>query len=83
MACYEAMNAAGEEFGAARLIEVVRPRASSPPRRSSTQSSRRLQDFRGEAPPNDDMTAVVGSDHRATEYSGERPSTPLRVDSLE
>jgi sigma-B regulation protein RsbU (phosphoserine phosphatase) len=56
---FEASDAAGTEFGATRLLDVVR--------RNRQKSARDLVDaiveavhrFRGETPPNDDMTAVA------------------------
>jgi sigma-B regulation protein RsbU (phosphoserine phosphatase) len=56
---FEANDALGREFGSARLLDVVR--------RARQQSARLIvdaifdavQDFRGDTPPNDDMTAVV------------------------
>jgi sigma-B regulation protein RsbU (phosphoserine phosphatase) len=56
---FEAMDGEGREFTAARLIEVVR--------RASTSTAGQIVDaifdavaaFRGETPPNDDLTAVA------------------------
>ena len=56
---FEAMNAKGQEFTAARLIEVVGRCAICRRARSSTRSSLRCEEFRGDLAPNDDMTAVA------------------------
>ena len=57
---FEAMNADGQEFSAERLLEVVDGvRDLRRRRRSSTRSSRPSHEFRGDTPPNDDMTAVA------------------------
>ncbi len=57
---FEAMNAKGQEFSAARLLDVVaQVRDLAAARRSSTRSSRPSRSSAADAPPNDDMTAVA------------------------
>jgi phosphoserine phosphatase RsbU/P len=56
---FEAMNAASEEFTAARLASVVAARHADPAADIATAIFDAVADFRGEAPQNDDMTAVV------------------------
>jgi sigma-B regulation protein RsbU (phosphoserine phosphatase) len=56
---FEAMDAAGREFGAFRLLEAVRSTAGQPARAVVDGIFDAVQAFRGETPPNDDMTAVA------------------------
>ena len=56
---FEAMNAAGEEFTAARLLEVVGTVRDLPPARVVERIFEAVHEWRGETPPNDDMTAVA------------------------
>jgi sigma-B regulation protein RsbU (phosphoserine phosphatase) len=56
---FEAMNVDGEEFGAARLIEVVETFRELPPRPVVDAIFAAVEGFRHGAPPNDDMTAVA------------------------
>jgi len=55
----EAMNVNGEEFGSARLIEVVERSRELPPRALVDAIFEAVEVFREGAPPNDDMTAVA------------------------
>ena len=55
----EAMNVNGEEFGAARLIEVIETFRELPPRPVVDAIFAAVEGFRHGAPPNDDMTAVA------------------------
>ena len=56
----EAQNAADEEFGEARLLDVLRAvGGSARRRRSSTACSRRSTRFAGGAPQFDDITMLV------------------------
>jgi sigma-B regulation protein RsbU (phosphoserine phosphatase) len=56
---FEAMNAQGQEFTAARLLEVV-DRSKDLPSAGIVQAIfDAVAEWRGEAPANDDMTAVV------------------------
>ena len=73
---FEAMNENGEEFTGARLLDVVqRSRDALRPRhrRRHLRSRRR---FRGQAAPNDDMTAVALKILHCTQASGTRPQAP-------
>ena len=56
---FEANDALGREFGAERLLEVVEPNASKTAREIVDAIFAAVQDFRGDTPPNDDMTAVA------------------------
>jgi sigma-B regulation protein RsbU (phosphoserine phosphatase) len=56
---FEANDALGREFGADRLLDVVRADRHKPARELVDAIFGAVQDFRGETPPNDDMTAVV------------------------
>jgi serine phosphatase RsbU (regulator of sigma subunit) len=53
------MNVNGEEFGAARLMEVVETFREIPPRPLVDAIFAAVEGFRHGAPPNDDMTAVA------------------------
>jgi sigma-B regulation protein RsbU (phosphoserine phosphatase) len=55
----EAMNENGEEFGAARLLDVVERTRQLAPRGVVDDIFRSVEAFREGAPPNDDMTAVA------------------------
>jgi phosphoserine phosphatase RsbU/P len=56
---FEAMNATGEEFTAARLVEVVGSSRALPAKGIVEAIFHAVAGWRGDAPPNDDMTAVV------------------------
>jgi sigma-B regulation protein RsbU (phosphoserine phosphatase) len=56
---FEAMNVNGDEFGAARLMEVVETFREIPPRPLVDAIFAAVEGFRHGAPPNDDMTAVA------------------------
>jgi sigma-B regulation protein RsbU (phosphoserine phosphatase) len=56
---FEAMNAQGQEFTAERLVEVVGGARDLPPARLVDVIFAAVADWRGDAPPNDDMTAVA------------------------
>ena len=56
---FEAMNANGEEFTAARLLEVVRTSRELSPREVVAAIFTAVETFRSGAPSNDDMTAVA------------------------
>jgi sigma-B regulation protein RsbU (phosphoserine phosphatase) len=56
---FEAMNAESHEFTAARLLEVVGASRDLPPKEIVKRIFAAVAAWRGEAPPNDDMTAVA------------------------
>ena len=56
---FEANDALGREFGADRLLEVVRTACHTAARGIVDAIFAAVQDFRGDTPPNDDMTAVA------------------------
>jgi sigma-B regulation protein RsbU (phosphoserine phosphatase) len=56
---FEAMNAAGQEFTASRLIEVVGAMRDLHPAKIVEAVFEAVETWRGGAPPNDDMTAVA------------------------
>jgi phosphoserine phosphatase RsbU/P len=56
---FEAMNAEGSEFGSARLIDTVRTARDLPAREIVDVIFTAVSAFRGDEPPNDDMTAVA------------------------
>ena len=56
---FEAMNAQGQEFTAARLIEVVGRLRDQPAAKVVEKIFEAVSEWRGETPPNDDMTAVA------------------------
>jgi sigma-B regulation protein RsbU (phosphoserine phosphatase) len=56
---FEAMNEAGEEFTAARLLEVVERTRDETARQIVDAIMEAVEAFRGEAIQNDDMTAVA------------------------
>ena len=55
----EAMTATGDEFGSARLIQVVQDSRELPPRAIVDAIFDAVEAFREGFPPNDDMTAVA------------------------
>ena len=56
---FEAMNARGQEFGAGRLVELVGRSRDLPAAQIVDAIVRALNEWRGDEPPNDDMTAVA------------------------
>jgi sigma-B regulation protein RsbU (phosphoserine phosphatase) len=56
---FEALDAAGHEFTAARVVDVLRASAHLPAAGIVEAVFRSVAEWRGEAPPNDDMTAVA------------------------
>lgn len=56
---FEAMNAQGQEFTAARLLDVVRNLRELPPARVVDGIFAAVHEWRGETPQNDDMTTVA------------------------
>jgi phosphoserine phosphatase RsbU/P len=56
---FEAMNAHGQEFTAARLIEVVSGLRDQPSAKVVERIFDAVAQWRGDTPPNDDMTAVA------------------------
>jgi sigma-B regulation protein RsbU (phosphoserine phosphatase) len=56
---FEAMNAHGQEFTAARLIEVVSGLRDQPSAKVVERIFDAVSKWRGDTPPNDDMTAVA------------------------
>jgi phosphoserine phosphatase RsbU/P len=56
---YETFNAAGEEFGAARVIEVLNALRDQPAKDIVAAIFGAMARFRGDAPQTDDQTAVV------------------------
>ena len=56
---FEAMNAAGEEFGSARLLEVIGGARGLASREIVDRIFAAVETFRAGEPPNDDMTAVA------------------------
>jgi phosphoserine phosphatase RsbU/P len=56
---FEANDALGREFGADRLLEVIKAACSQTARQLVDAIFAAVQQFRGETPPNDDMTAVA------------------------
>ena len=55
----EAMNGAGQEFSSDRLIEVVARTRDLPPQKIVDSVFTAVREWRGDAPQNDDMTAVA------------------------
>jgi serine phosphatase RsbU (regulator of sigma subunit) len=53
------MNAKGQEFTAARLLEVVGTVRDLPPAKIVDRIFAAVHEWRGDTPPNDDMTAVA------------------------
>jgi sigma-B regulation protein RsbU (phosphoserine phosphatase) len=56
---FEAMNGAGQEFTAERLLEVVSAGRDLPPQKLVDSIFAAVHEWRGDTPPNDDMTAVA------------------------
>ena len=56
---FEAMNEHGQEFTASRLIDVVGRSRDLPSAKIVDAIFQAVAEWRGDAPPNDDMTAVV------------------------
>src|SRR5712692_8382132 len=56
---FEANDALGREFGAERLLQIVRDTRSQPARAIVDAIFTAVQEFRADTPPNDDMTAVA------------------------
>jgi serine phosphatase RsbU (regulator of sigma subunit) len=56
---FEAMNESSQEFTAERLLEVVGRSRDLPARAIVEAIFAAVAEWRGETPPNDDMTAVV------------------------
>ena len=56
---FEAMNGAGQEFTADRLMKVVQDSALLPPQKIVDAIFAAVAEWRGDEPPNDDMTAVA------------------------
>jgi len=56
---FEANDALGREFGAERLLAVIEKSYREPARTLVDAVFSAVQDFRGDTPPNDDMTAVA------------------------
>ena len=56
---FEAMNGAGQEFTAARLLEVVARTRERPSQHIVDTIFAAVAEWRGDEPPNDDMTAVA------------------------
>ena len=56
---FEAMNAEQEEFTASRLVDVVARTRDLPPKAMVDAIFAAVAAWRGDAPPNDDMTAVA------------------------
>ena len=56
---FEANDALGREFGAARLLDVVNGVRHGSARQIVDAIFAAVQEFRGDTPPNDDMTAVA------------------------
>jgi sigma-B regulation protein RsbU (phosphoserine phosphatase) len=56
---FEANDALGREFGVERLLKVVTDARHKPARELVDAIFGAVMDFRGDTPPNDDMTAVV------------------------
>ncbi len=56
---YDANDARGNDFGLERLLQIVRDTHQQPAREIVNAIFSAVQDFRGDTPPNDDMTAVA------------------------
>ena len=56
---FEAHDALGREFGASRLLEIVRETRAQGAREVVDAIVAAVQEFRAETPPHDDMTAVA------------------------
>jgi sigma-B regulation protein RsbU (phosphoserine phosphatase) len=56
---FETVDVLGREFGAARLLQIIRDAKQKPARDIVDAIFNAVQTFRGDAPADDDMTAVV------------------------
>ena len=56
---YDATDSAGEEFGMERALRAIKDTCNEPAGAVVDEIFAAVQAFRGEAPPNDDMTAVA------------------------
>ncbi len=56
---FDANNARGQEFGLERTLQIVKDMHQQPAREIVNSIFSAVQDFRGDTPPNDDMTAVA------------------------
>jgi sigma-B regulation protein RsbU (phosphoserine phosphatase) len=56
---FEAMNALGQEFTSTRLLEIVAQTRELPPAKVVDAIFAAVAEWRGDTPPNDDMTAVA------------------------
>jgi len=56
---FEAMNALGQEFSATRLVEVIGGVRDQSAAKIVAAIFRAVGEWRGDTPPNDDMTAVA------------------------
>jgi sigma-B regulation protein RsbU (phosphoserine phosphatase) len=56
---FDANDGLGREFGADRLLKVVKANSSGSARQVVDAIFAAVQEFRGDTPPNDDMTAVA------------------------
>jgi serine phosphatase RsbU (regulator of sigma subunit) len=56
---FEAMNGLGQEFTAERLLEVVERSRDLAPGKMVEAIFAAVAEWRGDTPPNDDMTAVA------------------------
>jgi phosphoserine phosphatase RsbU/P len=56
---YDANNAQGTEYGLERLLQVVSDTRQLPAREIVDAIFSSVSDYRGDTPPNDDMTAVA------------------------
>ena len=56
---FEAMNGLAQEFTATRLLDVVGRSSDLPPAKMVEAIFAAVAEWRGETPPNDDMTAVA------------------------
>ena len=56
---FEAMNGDSEEFGSTRLLDTVRASRAATAREIVDRIFDAVQAWRGDEPPNDDMTAVA------------------------
>jgi sigma-B regulation protein RsbU (phosphoserine phosphatase) len=56
---FEANDALGREFGAERLLDIVETTGDRPPHDLVDTIFEAIRAFRGDTPPNDDMTAVA------------------------
>ena len=77
---FEAMNEQGQEFTAERLLEVVLGSRHLPAKSVVEAIFKAVNSWRGDTPPNDDMTAVVARmttvPPPSTPSTGSTPTTP-------